>query len=359
MRYVIVTGEVSGDQIGASIAKALKDRDPATQLSAMGGQELRKAGAEIIQDNIDLAIMGFSNLPKKALQLQRVFHNLRSAIEQINPDVIIYVDFAGLNLRLGRWAKHKGYKNIYIAPPKTWASRANRNRAIKRDFDLLISLFPFANEYFSSQGLNSKFFGHPLLNSLQSASSRDNQETILIAPGSRTQEIESTLPVIREYILQAVQQKFIVSKVVSQNPKLYSSFLGGLGNVTISEEPLKDLLGKVKLAVITSGTATLEAAIIGVPQVVIYKTTTLNYLVAKSMIKTDYISLPNLILNKLAVPELIQSELTSKNLIKAVSNIAQSKDAIMKDYTKIQELYSQIDPAGMIASAIMTQISAI
>ena len=355
MRYVIVTGEVSGDQIGAAIAAALMAKDSAAQLYAMGGQELRRAGAEIIQDNTDLAIMGFSSLPKKALQVRDVYRNMCAAIERIQPDVIIYVDFAGFNLRLGRWAKKRAYKNVYIAPPKTWASRSWRNRAIQRDFDLLITLFPFANEYFSSQGLNSTFCGHPLLQSLQPATASEDQNAILIAPGSRTQEIESTLPVLREFIIQSPQRNFILSKVASQSPTFYSSYLDGLENVTISEEPLQHLLRQVDLAIITSGTATLEAAIIGVPQVVIYRTSTLNYQIAKRLIKTDYISLPNLILNKKVVPELIQADLTSKKLIKAIDNLTLKRENILDDYSQIRQLYKQHDSANEIATAIMAQ----
>jgi len=359
MRYVIVTGEVSGDQIGAVVATGLKTKDSAAKLYAMGGQELKLAGAEIIQDNTDLAMMGFSGLPMKVLQVRGVYYNMCAAIERIKPDVIIYVDFAGFNLRLGRWAKGKGYKNIYIAPPKTWASRAWRNRAIQRDFDLLITLFPFANEYFSSRGHNSIFCGHPLLQSLQPTTRSSDQSYILIAPGSRTQEIESTLPVLREFIIQSPQRNFIVSKIASQSPKLYSSYLDDIGHVTISEEPLQHLLRQVDLAIITSGTATLEAAIIGVPQVVIYSTTTLNYLVAKRLIKTDYISLPNLILNKMVVPELIQAEFTSQKLILAIDNMVLKRENILNDYAQIRALYKQHDSAKEIATAIMAQTSTI
>ena len=359
MRYVIVTGEVSGDLIGAAIATALLAKDSATQLYAMGGQELKRAGAEIIQDSTELAIMGFSSLPKKVLHIRGVYQNMCAAIERIKPDVIIYVDSAGFNLRLGRWAKKRGYKNIYIAPPKTWASRAWRNRAIQRDFDLLITLFPFANEYFSSQGFNSTFCGHPLLQSLHQAPTSHYQNSILIAPGSRIQEIQSTLPVLREFIIQSPQRNFILSKIASHSSTIYSSYLDGLENVTISEEPLQHLLRQVDLAIITSGTATLEAAIIGVPQVVIYRTSTLNYIIAKRLIKTDYISLPNLILNKKVVPELIQAELTSKTLIQAIDNMALKREDILNDYTQITELYKQHDATNEIATAIMAQTTTI
>ena len=242
MRYVIVTGEVSGDQIGAAIATALMAKDSAAQLYAMGGQELRRAGAEIIQDNTDLAIMGFSSLPRKVFQVRGVYQNMCAAIDRIKPDVIIYLDFAGFNLRLGRWAKRKGYKNIYVAPPKTWASRAWRNRAIQRDFDLLITLFPFANEYFSSQGFNSTFCGHPLLQSLHQAPTSHYQNSILIAPGSRIQEIQSTLTVLREFIIQSPQRNFILSKIASHSSTIYSSYLDGLETVSYTHLTLPTIL---------------------------------------------------------------------------------------------------------------------
>ena len=145
MRYVIITGEVSGDQIGAAVAKCLKDHDAAAEIYAMGGKALQLAGANIIQDNTELSIMGLSGLVKKALLIRSAYNNVCTTIEMIKPDVIIYVDFAGFNLKVGKWAKRNGYKNVYIAPPKTWASRSWRNNAIRRDFDLLITLFPFAN----------------------------------------------------------------------------------------------------------------------------------------------------------------------------------------------------------------------
>ena len=358
MRYVIVTGEASGDQIGAAIALALKVQDPNAQIYAMGGQELIRAGADIVQDHTDLAVMGLTSLPKKLIQIRRAYHQLRSTIDRIRPDVIVYVDFAGFNLKLGRWTKSKRYKNIYIAPPKTWASRDWRNRAIRRDFDLLITLFPFAHEYFLSQGLNSQFYGHPLVSSLRSAKANGNQNSsILLAPGSRVQEIESIMPILRELIVQSPQHNFVVSKISNLSPSIYSSYLEGVENVTLSEEALQNLLPQAQMAIITSGTATLEAAIIGVPQVVIYRTSSLNYFFAKKLIKTKYISLPNLILDKTVVPELIQAELTSTKLIEAMATIGHRKKTIQADYTQIKEFYNQINPSEQIASAILDLIN--
>jgi lipid-A-disaccharide synthase len=357
MRYVIVTGEISGDKIGTALTVSIMDQDHKAEVYAMGGRALKHAGAVIVQNTTDLAVMGLTSLPKNLIQIRQAYHQLQSTINRIKPDVIIYVDFAGFNLRLGRWTKNKGYKNIYIAPPKTWASRAWRNKAIQRDFDLLITLFPFANDYFNSQGHYSLFLGHPLLDSLPVAPSNDQQNSILIAPGSRAQEIKSMMPVLSAFMRRSPQYKFLLSKVPGLSPTLYNAFLKGIANVTISEEPLQHLLPQVSMAIITSGTATLEAAIIGTPQVVIYKTSAINFLIAKRLIKSEYISLPNLLLNKSVVPELIQQDLTVEKLTDAIKALIDNKETIMADYTLIKEMYDQHNPSDSIATTIIDHMS--
>ena len=166
MRYVIITGEVSGDRIGAAIVQGIKKCVPNSQFYAMGGADLKATGAEIFESFHGLSIMGFSNPLKKLLNIWKVYKNVQNNIKSINPDAIIHIDSAGFNLRLGRWAKAQGYTTIYIAPPKTWASRPKRNEEIKANFDLIFTLFPFAQEYFTDQGIATEFLGHPLMEGL-------------------------------------------------------------------------------------------------------------------------------------------------------------------------------------------------
>ena len=356
MRYVIITGEVSGDKIGAAISKALQAQDAKAQIYAMGGQVLHQTDVEIVQDHTDLAVMGFSSLPKKGLLIRRAYKNVRQAIDKIKPNVIIYVDFAGFNMNLGRWAKRKGYKNIYIAPPKTWASRSWRNRAIKRDFDLLLTLFPFTQEYFASLDFPAQFLGHPLLATLKPVINRSRSNPILIAPGSRAQEISSTLPVLAKFITHSPESNFIVSKVPTIDHSLYHSYLGDINNVSVSEAPLSELLPQASMAIITSGTATLEAATMDIPQVVIYNTSYFNYHLAKKLILTDFISLPNLILNRPLVPELIQQDLTVQKLEAAINSVSTNESALIEGYSQIRNMYGQDNPAAQMAKAIIELI---
>ncbi len=359
MRYVIITGEVSGDRIGAELVSSLKELDSNGQFFALGGKQLHKQGVKIIRDIDDISIMGFSNPLIKILRFWRLFTQVKTEIKSINPDVIIYIDFAGFNLRLGNWTKTKGYTNIYIAPPKTWASRANRNRNLQKNFDLIFTLFPFAKEYFHRKKVNTEFYGHPIMESFIERGTQQKIKKILIVPGSRIQEIRAVMPIVWKFIETEERYEFIVSKMAHIYSSDYSGSESTSANVRFSEEPLSDLLGQADFAIITSGTATLEAAMIGIPQVIIYKTTWFNYLVAKKLITTKYIGLPNLILNSRVIPELIQDDLTPENLSIAMNEVVNNIEHIKSKYSDIRAIYINKNSASRMAERIISHMKSI
>lgn len=308
MKYYIIAGEASGDLHGSNLIKALLEHAPDAQIRAWGGDKMQAAGAKIVKHYKDLAFMGFLEV---LLNLRTILSNLgfcKKDILEFQPHALILIDYPGFNMRIARWAKQRGIAVHYYIMPQVWAWKENRVKALARDTDYRYAILPFEPDFFENKhSLTVDFVGHPLLDALQNPKNQNNanlrkqigmtsdQPLIALLPGSRKQEIKKLLPV-----MSALQSRFsnltFVVAATSQHPvEFYQQLAPGLPIVVGQTYAL---LSEARAALVTSGTATLETALIKTPQVVCYKTSGLSFAIAKRVVKLAYISLVNLIMDK-------------------------------------------------------------
>jgi len=327
-RLFLIAGETSGDAHGAALIQALRTQNEKIQIQAWGGNEMKKAGAEIVHHIDQLSIMGFTQVLWKIRTIRSWFSLCKTQISSFKPDAIIFIDFAGFNLRIAKWAKYHDYTTFYFIPPKTWAWNESRVHTLKKHIDFIIPILPFVASYFKSKGLDVGFFGNPSYEAIASykkakpGSSEKNKNTIGLFPGSRKQELKFILPVFAKIIQANPKFHFRISAISSIDYKYHQSMkVMGAENFSIEYDNAYEILNQIDKAVCTSGTITLEAALFNVPQVVVYKTNWINYLLAKIFIKTSFISLPNLIVNKAIVHELIQNQCTPEMVMQSLQNV--------------------------------------
>ena len=348
MKYYIIAGEASGDLHGSNLIKELKKLDRNASFRCWGGDLMNKETNNLVRHHKDYAFMGFLEV---FLNLYSVIKNIsfcKSDILNYNPDIIIYIDFPGFNLRIAKWAKKQGYNNHYYISPQIWAWKESRIKLIKKVVDKMYVILPFEKEFYKERhSLDVSFVGHPLLDEIYRANNLKDSElerrivkekTILLLPGSRDQEIKKLLPIMISIVSEFKDYKFIIGAAPSQKLSVYQNYAKDR-NVEIIQNKTYDLLKNCRAAIVTSGTATLETALFKVPQIVCYKSTWTTYLIGKLLIKNlNYISLVNLIANKLIVKELIQNDCSKKNLIKELNIILQKKERekIIDNYNKLE-----------------------
>lgn len=333
MKYYIIAGEASGDLHGSNLIKALKLEDPEAEIRCWGGDLMQQAGGNLVKHYKEMAFMGFLEV---LLNLTSIFKNIAFCKEDIaifRPDIIVFIDYSGFNLRIAKWAKEKGFKTNYYISPQLWASREGRIEKIKRDIDSMHVILPFEKAFYEEKhGYPVNFVGHPLLDAIANRAAINeinfrernqldaNKPIIALLPGSRKQEIQKMLSVMLSLIEYFPDYEFVIAGAPSLDPEFYERYLSHK-NVKYIQNKTYDLLSIATAALVTSGTATLETALFKVPQVVCYRANWISYQIAKRIITLDYISLVNLIMKKEVVTELIQDELTKNNLITALTTI--------------------------------------
>ncbi len=372
MKYYLVAGEASGDLHGSNLMKALKSKDPEANFRFWGGDLMQAVGGEMIKHYRDMAFMGFLEV---ALHLRQVLNNIKICEIDIllyEPDVLILIDYPGFNLRVAEFAHEHGIKVIYYISPQVWAWKKNRIHKIKRCVDEMIVILPFEEKFYEEHGVPVHFVGHPLLDAIdkdiaqsdavkhfKNNNQLDGRDIVAILPGSRKQEIDKMLPVMLEVAKNYPQFQFVVSGVNWQPKSLYNKYLKG-SDIKIVFDETYPLVLNAKAALVTSGTATLETALLGTPQVVCYKGTAVSYVIAKHLIKgINYISLVNLILDKPAVCELIQYEMNSKRLAEEFEKIAFDEDNIVRmksDYAELHHLLADSKASENAAKVICETI---
>ena len=328
MKYYIIAGEASGDLHASNLMKQLKLLDVGAKFRCWGGDLMAEQGGHIIKHYKDLAFMGFWEV---ATHLRIILQNIKfckSDILSYQPDVIVLVDYPGFNLRIAEWAKKQGFKVVYYISPQIWAWKTGRVHKIKRSCDHVMPILPFEQDFYARYGYRADFVGHPLLDAIdvdirsqeevrnfRENHHLDQRPIIAILPGSRKQEIIKILPTMLKLIPLYPNYQFVISTVKWLPKSLYLQFLKDT-SIPMVEGQTYALLLNSTAAVVTSGTATLETAILGTREVVCYKTSYLSYRIAKAVAKNTirFISLVNLILDKPAVTELIQYDFTVENL---------------------------------------------
>jgi lipid-A-disaccharide synthase len=350
MKYYIIAGEASGDLHGSNLIKELKKLDAAASIRCWGGDLMQAAGGEIVKHYRDLAFMGFIEVVSN---LRTIFQNLKFCKEDIlrfKPDALILIDYPGFNLRIAEWAKKQGLKVIYYISPQVWAWKENRVKMMKECIDKMLVILPFEKEYYKNRwNWEVEYVGHPLVevienHKLQATGHEPAKPVVALLPGSRKQEIAKKLPIMLEAGKSFPAYQFIIAQAPSLDDSFYETFTAPYPNVSSVKNKTYDLLLQSKAALVTSGTATLETALFGVPEVVCYKGSPISYQIARRLIKVKYISLVNLIMDKLVVNELIQDELTPKNLEKELNGLLADENRIgslKKDYDELKHLLTQ------------------
>ena len=369
MKYYIIAGEASGDLHASNLMKALKERDPQADFRCWGGDLMEQAGGDIVKHYKELAFMGFWEV---FTHLNTIFRNMR--ICQVDmllyePDVVILVDYPGFNLRMAKFAKEQGFKVIYYISPQIWAWKKGRIKKIRQYVDEMMVILPFEKDFYAKNCMDVHYVGHPLLDAV-SKNLHDSpevlgfrkqhglgeREIIALLPGSRKQEIKAILPQMLKMVPLFPQYQFVVSVVDWQPKSLYEKI--------IRKSPVKmvngsayPLLANAKAAVVASGTATLETAMIGTPQVVCYAGSELSYLIAKQFVTgIHFISLPNLIMDKQVVTELIQHDFNTFHLKKELEKITEDAaciDSMKEDYRKLYALLGDGSASAKAAEVVV------
>jgi len=360
MKYYIIAGEASGDLHGSNLVKELKQRDLQAEIRAWGGDGMQAAGATVVKHYRDLAFMGFTEVIKNLPTIMRNLRFCKEDIENFSPDVLILIDYPGFNLRIAKWAKEQGLKVIYYISPQVWAWKEGRVKAIRRDVDKMLVILPFEKSFYEGWDYKVSYVGHPLVQVIRDflagpiPTIPSDKPVIALLPGSRKQEISKKLPIMLQVAKSFPGYQFIVAKAPSLDDSFYEPFLAPYANVSAVKGSTYALLAQSKAALVTSGTATLETALFGVPEVVCYKGSPISYQIAKRLIKIKYISLVNLIMDKKVVTELIQDELTPTNLKRELNELLHNEARIAelkKDYAALQALLQQEESASARAAA--------
>ena len=366
MKYYIIAGEASGDLHGSNLIKELRKLDASATIRCWGGDKMQQAGGELVKHYRELAFMGFWEVVKNIFTILRNLNFCKKDIEQFQPDALILIDYPGFNLRIAQWGKTKKLRIIYYISPQVWAWKENRVKMMKETIDKMIVILPFEKDYFKDKwNWEVEYVGHPLVEAVESSKLKVESEPstfnlqpsiVALLPGSRKQEILKKLPVMLEASKAFPNYQFIVAKAPGVNDDFYSSLLNSYSNVSAVSGKTYDLLMQAKAAMVTSGTATLETALFGVPEVVCYKGSFLSYEIGKRLVKVKYISLVNLIMDKLVVKELIQHDMNVKTLEHELRELLSNEERILqlkKHYADLKNILSEKGNASATAARLI------
>ncbi len=366
MKYYLIAGETSGDIHGANLMKSLFKADPNANFRFWGGDRMQHVGGVLVKHYRDLAFMGFIEV---LFNLRTIFRNLSFCKQELltfQPDVLILIDYPGFNLRIAEFARKNGIKVAYYISPQVWAWKKNRVHTIKRVVDKMMVILPFEKDFYKKYNIDVEFVGHPLLDAIHNEpvtpadefrkrNQLSEQPIIALLPGSRKQEVSKMLEQMLKMIPFYPDHQFIIGGVNTIDQEAYSSLTADK-RVKVVFNDMHGLLRSSKAALVTSGTATLETALLKVPEVVCYKGNPISYMIARKIVDIKYISLVNLIMDKEVVKELIQSDLTEKKLKKELDLLLFDKDRINRlntDYLKLIEILGSAGASDRTAQLIL------
>ena len=365
MKYYIIAGEASGDLHASNLIKEMRKKDEQAKIRAWGGDLMEAQGAEIIKHYRELAFMGFAEV---ILNLPTILSNIskcKKDILEYKPDVLILVDYPGFNLRIAEWAHKLGIKVAYYISPQIWAWKKNRVFKIKKFVSEMIVILPFEKEFYAKYDYPVSYVGHPLLDALPETSQShgdfieehqlNEKPIIALLPGSREQEIKKMLGIMLEQVDLFPNYQFVIAAAPSIDDSFYAQIAGDK-QMKIIKDRTHQLLQNSHAALVTSGTATLETALIGVPEVVCYKGNRISYEIAKRIVDIKYISLVNLIMDKEVVSELIQDKLTTENIQNELTKILEgsTREQILKEYSELKDKLGSGGASKRAAEIIMS-----
>jgi lipid-A-disaccharide synthase len=366
MKYYIIAGEASGDLHGANLMKGLYKEEPTADIRFWGGDLMQNVGGVLVRHYKELAFMGFVEV---LFHLKTILNNIKQCkkdIGEFQPDVIIFIDYPGFNLRIAKWAKTVGFKTHYYISPQIWAWKENRIIDIKRDVDKMYVILPFEKDFYEKKHhYPVEFVGHPLIDAIHNHPAMEggvfrtenklNEKPIIaVLPGSRKQEITKMLSVMLSVVEDFPDYQFVIAGAPSQEFSFYEGFITN-ENIKFVSNKTYDLLSNATAALVTSGTATLETALFKVPEVVCYKGSSISYQIAKRIITLKYISLVNLIMDEEVVTELIQDRCSKKNIQKELKKILDStyRQNLLQQYEVLEEKLGGIGASEKTAKLII------
>lgn len=363
MKYYIIAGEASGDLHGSNLIREIRRKDAGADIRCWGGEKMQDAGATLVKHYSELAFMGFVEVIANLRTILRNIDFCKQDINSFSPDLIIFIDYPGFNLRIASWAKQSGYRTIYYISPQVWAWKENRVKTIKSSIDKMLVILPFEKPFYEKWDYKVEYVGHPLMEVIDQfihahPELTRNEKLVALLPGSRRQEILKKLPVMLETSKRFPDLEFVVAKAPGLPDDFYEPLLAAFPNVTATSNATYSLLMQASAALVTSGTATLETALFGVPQVVCYKGNKISYHIAKRLIKVKYISLVNLIMDRLIVKEMIQDEMNADNLEGELKNIlafGPYRTRIESDYSALKNILHQEGNASARAAESIWQ----
>lgn len=360
-KIFIITGESSGDIHAANLVRALKKESLDLDFRAWGGDHLAEENVTILKNIKELAFMGFLEVVQNLSTILKNFSLCKKQIKKYKPDVLVLVDYPGFNLRMAKWAEKQNIPVCYYIAPQAWAWKKSRVQIMKKVIDQLLVILPFENTFFSSYNIETTYVGHPLLDELNRKgvdklhlNHKVETNTLALLPGSRKQELKKMLPTMLLAATKLGYQNILLAKANTIDKKFIESFI--TTDVSIKMVGIHDALRNADFALVSSGTATLETALYGVPQIVCYKGSQLSYEIAKRIISLKYISLVNLILDHPVVPELIQGDLTVENIVNNHNNIASDISILNEHYQNLWDILDQSSASANAAKKLLKMI---
>lgn len=369
MKYYIIAGEASGDMHGANLIHSLKESDPEAEFRYWGGDKMeREAGVAPTKHYRETAIMGIIEVLKKYRTIKGFFKLCKADILEWQPDAIVFIDYPGFNLKIAKWAKSRGFKTLYYIAPKVWAWRQWRVKAIAKYIDRLYAIFPFEREWFAAHGVNAIYVGNPLLDEItereiNASDDKPERPVIALVAGSRVMEVEHNLPVMVEVMKNFPDYDGVVTGVDWLDKSLYEKILEGSENVRVVYGKTYETMRVASGALVTSGTATLEAALLGVPQVVCYRGPAVTMFIARLMLqgRIQWVSLVNIIMNRTVVTELLGNKdfnvQSGTDSLKSILEDGTARQQLLDGYKELREILGETGASSRCATEIVSYLS--
>jgi lipid-A-disaccharide synthase len=361
-RVMMIAGEASGDLHGGGVVRELKRRVPSVDIYGVGGDKMQQEGMELSHHIAGLSFMGLVEVVRHLAKIRRVQRALEVLLQNRRPDVVVLIDYPGFNLRFARTVKRYGIPVLYYISPQVWAWNSGRVRKMKRLVDTMKVVFPFEVEIYKREGIDVEFVGHPVAEQIGSSISREDffstaglskeKKVLAIFPGSRVQEVERILPITLE-AARRLQEAHGVQVAVSVAPNLdrlvVERKIPDNGGVVLVENATYDLMKHADLALVASGTATLEAGWFATPMIVVYRASPVTFWIGRMLVDIPHIGLVNIVAGKQIVPELIQHHLTAENVVRAAARILLDAEYERKMRSELRVIRQRLGEPGASA----------
>lgn len=367
MKIMFSAGEASGDMHAAAVAAELKKNHPDIEMLGMGGPAMKRAGVRIVYDIENLGVIGVVEIIKHIPFFFRLRDYIRRVVEKEKPDVFVCVDYPGFNMKLAHMVKQMGIPVVYYIAPTIWAWNKGRAKNIVRDVNTVASIFPFEAKAYEAAGAKVTFVGHPLIDTVHTSMSYEeaciyfnvNKEAkrILLMPGSRKNEVMNLLPVMLQacnLLIKNVNCQIFIPRAETISKSMLEEIIQKNGNfpVTITERNQYDLMSICTACVASSGTATLETALMELPTVLVYKLSPITWFLAKHLVHIKYAGLPNIILNKEVTPELLQSAVTPKNIKEIIEPWITDSSIRNKNVIELRRVREKLGNSGAVQRVV-------